>query len=64
MFLLDVQEVNMSQETSQVWGICLMGSKYCMCGEVGVEVVRFDLGYMEGEQWKTKWGRGGRSNWF
>lgn len=32
--------VNTSQETSQVWGMCLMGSKYCMggSGSGGAEV--------------------------
>lgn len=31
----------------------LVGSKYCMGGEVGVKVVSFGLGDIEGKQWGT-----------
>lgn len=38
--------------------MCLMGSKYCVWGEVGVEVLRFGLGDMEGGQAGNKVGKG------
>lgn len=49
----------MSWEASQAWGMCLMASKYCLYGEVGMEMVWFGLGDMEassGEQGEKREG--------
>lgn len=60
--LLDVQELNKSREASQIWGMCLVGSKYCVSGDMGVKGLWFGLEDMEGEQWGTRLERGGRNN--